>query len=47
VRKVRLLTADEPQPPETIRFTTRTDQDDTVVDFKLSRLAVSAIAVIE
>ena len=47
VRKVRLLTADEPQPPETIPFTTRTDQGDTVVDFKLSRLAVSAIAVIE
>jgi hypothetical protein len=47
VHRVRLLTADEPQPPEAIPFTSRTDQSDTVVDFKLSRLAVSAIAVIE
>jgi hypothetical protein len=47
VHKVRLLTADEPQPPELLLFVTRTDKGDTVVDFKVSRLAVSVIAVIE
>jgi hypothetical protein len=47
VRKVRLLTADDPPPPAAIPFTIGTDQGDTVVDFKLNRLTVSAIAVIE
>jgi hypothetical protein len=47
VHKVRLLTADEPQLPELLPFVTRTDKGDTVVDFKVCRLAVSVIAVIE
>jgi hypothetical protein len=47
VHKVRLLTSDEPQLPELLPFVTRTDKGDTVVDFKVCRLAVSVIAVIE
>jgi hypothetical protein len=47
VRQVRLLTADEPQQPATVPFTTKPDQSGTVVMFKIGRLAVSALAVIE
>ncbi len=47
VRQVRLLTADDPLAPEATPFLTGRDKDDTVVDFKISRLTVSAIAVIE
>jgi hypothetical protein len=47
VHNVRLLTADEPQPPATIPFTAIRDSKDTQVSFTLSRLPVCAIAVIE
>ena len=47
VRKVRVLTADEPPASGAVPFTSRAEKGSAVVDFKLKRLAVSAIAVIE
>jgi hypothetical protein len=47
VHKVRLLTADELPSPGAVPFKTITDRGDTVVDFKISQLAVSTLAVIE
>jgi len=44
---VGLLTADEAHAPGALPFTTRTDKGETVVDFKIQQLRVSAIAVIE
>ena len=47
VHQVRLLTADEAQSPGAVPFTSRAEKGDTVVEFKINRLMVSAIAVIE
>jgi hypothetical protein len=47
VRQVRWLAADEPPAPGTIAFTSRAEQGWTIVDFRIRRLAVSGVVVIE
>ena len=47
VHQIHLLTADQPQSPGVWSFASRVDKRDTVVEFKINRLEVSVIAVIE